>query len=193
MAKRVRSSPEVFTHLRSHYIQYALVSSVHTHTPMVWSPWPWLGTRSRSQHSAVQHYFPSIFPLFPRCTCKDYDPDQPSITPIHSHHRSTGGGGVQTMTTATSRGGRRCSIKKRNAWLLFLVLCLQMAGEKEMAAAPVDQDKSNHKQTANSNSGRHLQGTQARSCLERSKVERLSERLPYPPKIEKLLDAGKQP
>ena len=83
---------------------YALVSSVNAPHGMV--P-PGLGPGTRSQHEAVQDYFPYIFPLFPHLvespantigvsTCKGYDPYQPSITPTRSHHRSTGGG-VQTM------------------------------------------------------------------------------------------------
>ena len=41
-------------------------------------------------HGMVQGYLTSIFSLG-FSTCKDYDPCQPSITPTHSHHRSTGG------------------------------------------------------------------------------------------------------
>ena len=82
--------------------------------PWYGPPWPW-PRDTRSQHEAVQDYFPSIFPFYPHLvespantigfsTCKDYDPHQLSITPTRSHYRSTGGGGVQTMTMAGGEG-----------------------------------------------------------------------------------------
>ena len=83
---------------------------------MVWSPGPWAPAQRptiRLFKAACLPHLPFI-PALSQIPCQYHAIQhhsqrlrlhQPAFTPIHTHHRSTGGGGVQTMTMPRGGGG----------------------------------------------------------------------------------------
>ena len=99
--------------------------------PWYGPPWPW-PRDTRSQHEAVQDYFPSIFLFYPHLvespantigfsTCKDYDPHQSQSHPPTTTPPTPQGGRGGTMTiTWYIQAGIHPACAGRHEWAIHL-------------------------------------------------------------------------